>query len=56
LAEGGRIGHAASVDGYRALRSGSHMVFYREEGDTLFIARVLHQAMHATRHLSPNQP
>ena len=52
LVSGTKIGHAAAVDGYFTLRVGSHGIFYRLDDGTIFIARVLHQAMDVERHLS----
>jgi toxin ParE1/3/4 len=53
LVSGSKVGHIAAVDGYSALRVGSHSVFYHIEDETVFIARVLHQAMDVERHLKP---
>ena len=53
LTSGAKIGHAAAIDGYFALRVGSHSVFYRVADDTVFVARVLHQAMDVESHLNP---
>ena len=53
LASGTKIGHVAAIESYLALRVGSHSVFYRIADDTVFIARVLHQAMDVERHLNP---
>ena len=53
LASGTKIGHSAAIKGYSALRVGSHSIFYRVADETVFIARVLHQAMDVERHLNP---
>lgn len=53
LVSGTRMGHAAAIDGYMTLPVGSHSIYYRVHDDTVFIARVLHQAMDAERHLNP---
>ena len=53
LVSGTKIGHAAAVDGYCALRVGSHSIFYRVANDTVYVARVLHQAMDVESHLNP---
>jgi toxin ParE1/3/4 len=37
--------------GYRSMRSGRHVVFYREVADGIEIVRVLHQSMDVSRHL-----
>lgn len=36
--------------GYRKYLVGSHVLFYRIKGKTIFIGRVLHQRMDAERH------
>ena len=38
-------------EGYRKLSVGSHVLFYREDGRTVIIVRVLHNRMDVTRHL-----
>jgi len=53
LVSGTKIGHAAAIDGYSALQIGSHSIFYRVADSTVYIARVLHQAMDVERHLNP---
>lgn len=37
--------------GYRRTEHGRHVVFYRQDGDGIFIGRVLHQGMLPSRHL-----
>ena len=37
------------VSGLRSMRSGSHRIFYRIDGDTITIYRVLHMAADAKR-------
>ncbi len=37
--------------GYRRIRAGSHMVFFRTSGNEIEIVRVLHQRMLPGRHL-----
>jgi toxin ParE1/3/4 len=53
LVSGAKIGHTAAIDDYLALPIGSHSIFYRLDGNTVFIARVLHQVMDVERHLGP---
>jgi len=36
---------------YRSLLVGGHVIFYRHDGETVEIIRVLHQRMDAKRHL-----
>lgn len=38
-------------EGYFSLPVGKHLVFYRVEGDTVIIVRVLHQSMDVERQL-----
>lgn len=38
-------------DGVRKLTVGSHVGFYRIEGDTVRVIRILHQRMDPSRHL-----
>lgn len=38
--------------GYRCLREGRHLIFYRGAAGTVEIVRVLHQRMDVRRHLS----
>jgi toxin ParE1/3/4 len=38
-------------DGVRKLTVGSHAAFYRVEGDTVRVLRILHQRMETSRHL-----
>lgn len=37
--------------GYRHLRAGSHVIFYRISGETIEIVRILHARMYFARHL-----
>lgn len=46
-----KIGHAAAIDGFSALRVGSHSIFYRVADNTVYVERVLHLAMDVERHL-----
>lgn len=39
------------ADGYRSARIGQHHVFYRQEDDTIFVVRVLHESMDVQRHV-----
>lgn len=43
--------HYGVPDSIRGRKSGSHIVFYRVDGDTLYIMRVLHESMDHGRHL-----
>lgn len=51
LASFPRLGRAAAVPGYRVLTVAEHVVFYRLDGDTVWIVRVLHQRRHPPRKL-----
>ena len=37
--------------GYRSMRSGSHLIFYRETADFIEVVRILHHRMDLRRHL-----
>ena len=37
--------------GLRSLPAGEHRIYYRVDGKTVLVARVLHKAMDAARHL-----
>jgi len=49
--------HSTSVDicdvrnGYRKIRSGSHVIFFKLTGDGIDVVRILHQRMDFERHL-----
>lgn len=52
LASGERRGRKLDVrPGYLKCLSGSHVIFFRDLGDTLEIVRILHGAQDAERHL-----
>lgn len=53
LARGAKTGRPRPEIGaeYLTLRVGSHLIVYRNAGET-FVARVLHQSIDLTRHLS----
>nr|WP_237701509.1 type II toxin-antitoxin system RelE/ParE family toxin [Paracoccus sp. TRP] len=52
LASGQRCGRKVGVrPGYLKCLSGSHVIFFRDLGDTLEIVRILHGAQDAERHL-----
>ncbi|UFS65732.1 type II toxin-antitoxin system RelE/ParE family toxin [Paracoccus denitrificans] len=52
LASGERRGRKVDVrPGYMKCRSGSHIIFFRDLGDTLEIVRILHGAQDVERHL-----
>ena len=38
-------------EGYRRFDHRSHVIFYKRDGQNILIIRVLHQRMHAPRHL-----
>jgi toxin ParE1/3/4 len=44
-----RYGVPAIIKGRK---SGSHVVFYRVEGETIYILRILHQSMDHGRHIA----
>ncbi|WP_370400323.1 type II toxin-antitoxin system RelE/ParE family toxin [Sulfitobacter sp. JB4-11] len=50
-------GNAAStsadhiIQGFRKLRVGSHVVFFRENDDAIIVVRILHQRMDVPKHL-----
>lgn len=37
--------------GYRCYAVGSHLIFYREQGSSIDVIRILHQRMDPTSHL-----
>lgn len=37
--------------GYRRMEHGRHVIFYRADGDGIFISRILHQRMLPSKHL-----
>jgi toxin ParE1/3/4 len=39
------------AEGYRSARVGHHLVFYRIDGDTVVVVRVLHESMDLQRRL-----
>lgn len=41
--------------GYRRVRAGSHLIFYRDVDGIADIARILHGSMDVGRHLSPEE-
>lgn len=46
------LGHATDLrPGVRVLAAQEHRIFYRAEGEAIVVARVLHKAMDAGRHL-----
>ncbi|WP_287885706.1 type II toxin-antitoxin system RelE/ParE family toxin [Paracoccus sp. (in: a-proteobacteria)] len=52
LASGERRGRKVDVrPGYLKCRSGSHIIFFRDLGDTLEIVRILHGTQDVERHL-----
>ena len=53
LASGDLPGRSADHvrKGYRKAASGAHMIYYRSEGETLIVVRILHQRMDIDRHL-----
>lgn len=38
-------------EGVRSVAAGEHRIYYRYDGRTVFVVRVLHKAMDAERHL-----
>jgi toxin ParE1/3/4 len=53
LAERPRLGAPRDdlKEGLRSLTAGEHRIYYRFDGDTVLVARVLHKARDAARHL-----
>lgn len=52
LASGRKRGRAADVRrGYLKLTTGSHMIYFRDNGDRLEIIRILHNKQDVERHL-----
>lgn len=52
LADGLKTGRPVEVRaGYRKYRTGSHLVFYREDSRRLEVVRILHSRMDTERHL-----
>lgn len=52
LASGQKRGRTVDVrPGYLKCRSGSHVIFFRDLGDTMEIVRILHGAPDVARHL-----
>jgi len=47
------LGHSAEAirAGYRRIREGSHMVFFRKAGNEVEVVRVLHERMLPEKHL-----
>ena len=37
--------------GYRKAACGSHMIYFRQDGDDIEVVRILHQSMDVDRHL-----
>ena len=37
--------------GYRKAACGSHMIYFRQDGDDIDVVRILHQSMDVGRHL-----
>jgi toxin ParE1/3/4 len=53
LAQGQKRGRATSVRlGYLKYLCGSHVIYFRDLGDTLEIVRILHRAQDAERNLN----
>ncbi|MGE0256700.1 MAG: type II toxin-antitoxin system RelE/ParE family toxin [Alphaproteobacteria bacterium] len=48
--DAGRVRDDVRV-GYRSWREGSHVIFYRPDGDTVLVVRILHHAMDPAAHL-----
>lgn len=53
LSENPKIGTARDeiAEGYRSARVGHHLVFYRVEGETVIVVRILHESMDLQRRL-----
>ena len=52
LAVGGKRGQATNVrPGYLKISTGSHMIYFRENGDRVEIIRILHGRQDVERHL-----
>ena len=53
LSDGSRIGQPADNIrlGYRKATVGSHVIFYRMQGNTVEVIRILHQRMDIERHM-----
>jgi toxin ParE1/3/4 len=53
IAENPTVGNSAEAirPGYRRIREGSHVVFFRKAGDEVEIVRVLHRRMLPEKHL-----
>ena len=52
LAEGTKVGQPVDIrEGYFKCPAGSHFVFYRHNGGSLDVIRVLHQRMDVSKHL-----
>lgn len=53
LSDGSRVGQPADDirPGYRKTAVGSHVLFYRMQGNTVEVVRILHQRMDIERHM-----
>ena len=57
LSLGWRTGRVSSLtaedirSGYRKTACGSHMIYFRQDGDDIEVIRILHQSMDVGRHL-----
>ena len=50
----GRVSTLSAEDirlGYRKAACGSHMIYFRQDGDDIEVVRILHQSMDVDRHL-----
>ena len=50
----GRVRSLSAEDirpGYRKAACGSHMIYFRQDGDDIEVVRILHQSMDVDRHL-----
>lgn len=55
LSDGLRVGQPANDvrPGYRKATVGSHVIFYRMQGNTVEVVRILYQRMDIERHMQP---